>query len=64
MTFDYHANEQKQANYITDICVNIATSDGRASASSGEPPPQRYSIVPYQSTHNTGGAVLRDRSED
>ena len=21
-------------------------------------PPRRYSIVPYQSTHNTGGAVL------
>ena len=28
MTFDYHANEQKQANYIADICVKIGEAMG------------------------------------
>jgi len=57
MTFDFHANEQKQANFIADICVKIgqAMSADRVVRRAA---PQRYSIVPYQSTHNTGGAVL------
>ena len=57
MTFDFHANEQKQANYIADICVKIGQAMG-ADRVVRRAPPQRYSIVPYQSTHNTGGAVL------
>lgn len=57
MTFDFHANEQKQANYIADICVRIGQAMG-ANRVVRRAPPQRYSIVPYQSTHNTGGAVL------
>jgi gluconate 2-dehydrogenase alpha chain len=57
MTFDFHANEQKQANYIADICVKIGQAMG-ADRVIRRASPQRYSIVPYQSTHNTGGAVL------
>ena len=57
MTFDYHQNEQKQANYLADICVNIGQAMG-AERVARRGAPQRYSIVPYQSTHNTGGAVL------
>jgi gluconate 2-dehydrogenase alpha chain len=57
MTFDFHANEKKQANYIADICVRIGQAMG-ADRVVRRAPPQRYSIVPYQSTHNTGGAVL------
>jgi gluconate 2-dehydrogenase alpha chain len=57
MTFDFHANEQKQANYIANICVGIGQAMG-ANRVVRRAPPQRYSIVPYQSTHNTGGAVL------
>jgi len=57
MTFDFHANEQKQANYIADTCVKIGQAMG-ADRVVRRAPPQRYSIVPYQSTHNTGGAVL------
>src|SRR6516165_3739843 len=57
MTFDFHANEQKQANYIADICVKIGQAMG-ADRVVRRAAPQRYSIVPYQSTHNTGGAVL------
>ncbi len=57
MTFDYHQNEQKQANYLADVCVNIGQAMG-AERVARRGAPQRYSIVPYQSTHNTGGAVL------
>jgi gluconate 2-dehydrogenase alpha chain len=57
MTFDFHANEQKQANHIADICVRIGQAMG-ADRVVRRAAPQRYSIVPYQSTHNTGGAVL------
>jgi gluconate 2-dehydrogenase alpha chain len=57
MTFDYHANEQKQANFTGDICVKIGNEMG-AQLVQRRGAPTRYSIVPYQSTHNTGGAVL------
>jgi gluconate 2-dehydrogenase alpha chain len=57
MTFDFHTNEKKQANYIADICVKIGQAMG-ADRVVRRAPPQRYSMVPYQSTHNTGGAVL------
>ena len=57
MTFDFHANEQKQANFIADICVKIGQAMG-AERVVRRASPQRYSIVPYQSTHNTGGAVM------
>jgi gluconate 2-dehydrogenase alpha chain len=57
MTFDFQQNEQKQANFIADVCVNIGQAmGGERVARRGAP--QRYSIVPYQSTHNTGGAVM------
>jgi gluconate 2-dehydrogenase alpha chain len=57
MTFDYHANEQKQANFLADICVKIGQAMG-AERVARRGSPERYSIVPYQSTHNTGGAVM------
>jgi gluconate 2-dehydrogenase alpha chain len=57
MTFDFHANEQKQANFLADICVRIGQVMG-AERIVRRGPPQRYSIVPYQSTHNTGGAAM------
>jgi gluconate 2-dehydrogenase alpha chain len=57
MTFDYHANERKQANFLADICVMIGQAMG-AERVARRGSPERYSIVPYQSTHNTGGAAM------
>jgi gluconate 2-dehydrogenase alpha chain len=57
MTFDYHANEKNQANYLADICVKIGQAMG-AEHVARRGAPERYSIVPYQSTHNTGGAAM------
>jgi gluconate 2-dehydrogenase alpha chain len=59
MTFDYHDNELR----VSDFLVNRAAEIARAL----DPAPQQivagnrglhYSIVPYQSTHNIGGAIM------
>ena len=57
MTFDFQDNEVKQMNGQADICVNIAKEMG-AKKIDRSISPVPYSIVPYQSTHNTGGAVF------
>lgn len=61
MTFDFHDNEKKMANHIADECVRIGEAMrglGTVLKVERGAPPARYSIVPYQSTHNTGGAVM------
>jgi gluconate 2-dehydrogenase alpha chain len=59
MTFDRHENECKMVSYATDKAVEIARAmnPSKMTASTGN---GRYSIVPYQSTHNCGGAVMGD----
>ncbi len=58
MTYDWHANERKLSGYITQKIVEIAKAIGPAKMSVAEPAAGRYSIIPYQSTHNIGGAVM------
>jgi len=57
MTFDWRENEQKMSQYITNKAAEIARAIGpsktRVHAVSG-----KYSIVPYQVNHNTGGAIM------
>lgn len=57
MTFDFHENEYRMSDYLASKTQEIARVIG----------PQHidvdrrrgpYSIVPYQTTHNTGGAVM------
>src|SRR5581483_355194 len=57
MTFDYKANEQKMGEHAAKVVNEIAKSmnpthrtEARARAS--------WTVVPYQSTHNTGGAIM------
>ena len=58
MTFDYKENEHKMGRHIAGVINEIAksmnpTSMNPASARSGS-----WSVVPYQSTHNTGGTIM------
>jgi gluconate 2-dehydrogenase alpha chain len=58
MTFDYKENEHKMGRHIAGVINEIAksmnpTSLNPASARSGS-----WSVVPYQSTHNTGGTIM------
>jgi gluconate 2-dehydrogenase alpha chain len=57
MTFDFQENEFKLANHFADLCVKIGEAMGNVKVVRAAPS-KTYSIVPYQSTHNTGGAVM------
>ena len=57
MTFDFHDNERRMSDYLTTKAEEIARALGPSAISSLRRT-GRYSIVPYQSTHNTGGAVM------
>jgi len=57
MTFDFHENEYRMSDYLTDRALEIARrlAPARADALRRRGP---YEIVSYQTTHNTGGAVM------
>ena len=57
MTFDWHRNEQKMLAFMYERCVEIAKAMKPAKYHA-HPIADTYSIVPYQSTHNMGGAVM------
>jgi gluconate 2-dehydrogenase alpha chain len=57
MTFDWHENEKKMSKYITDKAAEIARLTPHSHLNS-HAVHGRYSIVPYQSSHNTGGAIM------
>jgi gluconate 2-dehydrogenase alpha chain len=57
MTFDFTDNELKMSKYLTDRAAEIAKAmdprEIKVNARTGH-----YSIVPYQTTHNTGGTIM------
>jgi gluconate 2-dehydrogenase alpha chain len=59
MTFDFHDNEHRMSDFLTDKAALIAQAmkprSIKKNARDGH-----YSIVPYQTTHNTGGAAMGD----
>lgn len=57
LTFDYHENERRLSDFLTKQCADIAHAM-KPSMLSVPGSHGAYSIVPYQSTHNTGGAVM------
>lgn len=57
MTFDFPDNDIRMSNYVTDKMEGIAKAmKPRQYVVSRRAKP--YSTVPYQSTHNTGGAIM------
>ncbi|OLV15701.1 GMC family oxidoreductase [Deinococcus marmoris] len=57
MTFDYRGNERKRSQYLAEVNVKILTEMGAKNVA-GRSVPEHYTIVPYQSTHNQGGAIM------
>lgn len=57
MTFDYHDNEHKMSRFLTDKAALIANAM-KARSVKVNYREGHYSIVPYQTTHNTGGAAM------
>jgi len=68
MTFDWGPNERAASEYMAGVCERIGRSLNPSHISAGSlgragENGSRYSIVPYQSTHNCGGAIMgADRS--
>jgi gluconate 2-dehydrogenase alpha chain len=59
MTFDFPPNDLKMAAHVTAKAVEIGKTMG-AKQVAGNPRKAPYTITQYQSTHNTGGAVMGD----
>ncbi len=59
LTFDFHDNEHKMSKFVTDKAALIAKAM-KAKSIKVNYRKGHYSIVPYQTTHNTGGAVMGD----
>lgn len=59
MTFDWKQNELKMSAYITAKLEQIAKAMGAVSTHAA-PRKGNYTVTVYQSTHNTGGAVMGD----
>jgi gluconate 2-dehydrogenase alpha chain len=57
MTFDFTDNEHRMSDYLTDRAAEIAMAM-RPREINVKKREGHYSIVPYQTTHNTGGAIM------
>ena len=57
MTFDWHENERRTVAFVAKKAAQIAEAIG-PSKMSITPAPTKYSIVPYQTTHNVGGVAM------
>jgi gluconate 2-dehydrogenase alpha chain len=57
MTFDRRDNETKMSEWLTNKAAEIGKTIG-PSKMNVNPRRGKYTIVPYQSTHNTGGTVM------
>jgi choline dehydrogenase-like flavoprotein len=57
LTFDFHPNEIRMSQFLTDKAALIAQAMHPRSFHA-RPRTGHYSIIPYQTTHNTGGCAM------
>ena len=58
MTFDFHDNDYKVIGQATDAAGVIAKAMNPKIIAPGAARRTGWSVVPYQTTHNTGGAIM------
>ena len=58
LTFDFHDNEHRMSKFLTDRADGHREGDEAARRINVKQREGHYSIVPYQTTHNTGGAIM------
>ena len=56
-TFDFHENDRRMSHFLTDRAADIARAMNPRQYHKNYRS-DHYSIVPYQTTHNTGGAIM------
>ena len=64
MTFDYKENEHRISRHVADVINNVAKSMNPTLLNPAVARTTPWSVVPYQSTHNTGGAIMGTNSRD
>jgi gluconate 2-dehydrogenase alpha chain len=63
MTFDYKENEHKMGRHAAALVNDIARSMNPTRLNEATARTQ-WTVVPYQSTHNTGGTIMGSNSRD
>ena len=58
MTFDYKENEHRMGRHAAQLINNLASSMNPTKLNPAVARTQPWTVVPYQSTHNTGGTVM------
>ncbi len=58
MTFDFPENDKAMSKHCTAQARRIAEAMDGDLVESAERATSHYSVVPYQTTHNTGGAIM------
>ncbi len=58
MTFDYKANEHRMGEHAANVINRIAKSMNPTLMNPATARTEPWSVVPYQSTHNTGGTIM------
>ena len=64
MTFDFKENEHKIGRHAAELISEIAKLDEPDPDEPGGRAHRPWTVVPYQSTHNTGGAIMGTDPED
>jgi gluconate 2-dehydrogenase alpha chain len=64
MTFDFSDNERKMSAYIVGKAAEIGRAMDGATSVKASPRTGSWSVVPYQTTHNTGGAICGDNARN
>src|SRR5471032_1956131 len=64
MTFDYKENEHKMSRHIAQVLNDIAKTMNPTTMNSAIARTTSWSVVPYQSTHNTGGTIMGTNARD
>jgi gluconate 2-dehydrogenase alpha chain len=57
LTFDFSENDRRMSRFVTDRAEEIARAMGARQVHRNDLA-DVYSVVPYQTTHNTGGAIM------
>jgi gluconate 2-dehydrogenase alpha chain len=58
MTYDFRENDVRLVEHCAAVASRIARATGATIVGEPRARPKHFSVVPYQTTHNTGGAIM------
>ncbi|SEH11905.1 gluconate 2-dehydrogenase alpha chain [Natronorubrum sediminis] len=58
MTFNWHDQDYALAEYASDVCEEVMEEMGADQVDASGGLEGDFDIIPYQTTHNTGGAIM------